>query len=46
MSIGGTRAFTIPVRRSVLERWQVLDLPDVRDPHRISPAGGDAFSFP
>ncbi len=49
------RAFTIPVpgRHAVLEKRQVLDLLNVRDPHRISlPARpgdfglGDPFSFP
>jgi hypothetical protein len=49
------RAFTIPVpgRHKVLEKRQVVDLLDLRDPHRISlPARpgdfglGDPFSFP
>jgi hypothetical protein len=49
------RAFTIPVpgRRQVLEKRQVLDLLDIRDPHLISlPARpgdfglGDPFAFP
>jgi hypothetical protein len=49
------RAFTIPVpgRKGVLEKRQVLDLLNVRDPHRISLPGrpgdfglGDPFSFP
>jgi hypothetical protein len=49
------RAFTIPVpgRHRKLDKRQVVDLLDIRDPHRISLAGrpgdfglGDPFAFP